>query len=423
MCVKTAPMTHILFVFLLAIQSLWAVTPEVQSLIDMETKANAVAVRSNESVDMPHLEIPLRLLDRNFERNVDLQILKSLVFTKNGEKYVRWVINPEDTKWHQEVIRFLRANGVDTTIHSHFKGYMTASRSYIVEDPMTKAQFSIKTSTDKTGGFWSDKKQHYQDAFDIRNVSDYVKERERLIGFENVVVMYEPIVFGIKDVDQSIVVRELAGLPKGGKYYVPGFSALHSELGAAIAKRNGSDSPYMFWTTHYLQAMARASVEFMAKTGIWLDSPHSQNFLVELDANMKPTGRIVIRDLGDVYLAEPMIKAFGGNFLKTFSEQDSIRRANFDVSFGPLHDNNPPEWMSFPQYKSWASLYEGFVNAEIQRQLGITPGSITMEHTKYKYKKEFTYFQNSFSMKSEAWKAYVDKNSLAKISCTRTYAN
>lgn len=416
-------MINFIFIILVGIQSLWAVTPEVKSLIDMETKANAVAVRSNESVDMPHLEIPLRLLDRNYERNVDLQILKSLVFTKNGEKYVRWVINPEDTKWHQEVVRFLQANGVDTTVHSHFKGYMTASRSYIVEDPITKAQFSIKTSTDKTGGFWSDKKQHYQDAFDIRNVSDYVKERQRLVGFENVVVMYEPIVFGIKDVDQSIVVRELADLTKGGKYYVPGFSALHSELGAKIAKMNGSDSPYMFWTTHYLQAMARASVEFMAKTGIWLDSPHSQNFLVELDADMKPTGRIVIRDLGDVYLAAPMIKAFGGTFLDKFSEQDSVRRLSFDVSFGPLHGNKPPQWLSIQQYKSWASLYSQFVDTELQRQLGLRPSNIGLNHTKYTYKKDFTYFQNSFDLKSSGWQKYIKNNSLAKISCTHTYAN
>ena len=413
-------MTNLILFFMLSVQSLWAVSPEVQSLIDMETNANAVAVRSNQAVEMPHFEIPLRLLSRNYEKNVDLGILKSLLFTKNGEKYVRWVLNPEDTKWHLQVEKFMRAHGVDTTVRTHFKGYMTASRSYIVEDPITKVQFSIKTSTDKTAGYWTDKKQEYKDGFDIRNVSDYVKERERLLGFKNIIIMYEPIVFGIPEVDQSIVVRELAGLEKGGKYYVPGFSVLHESLGEMIAQKNGAKSAYSFWTEHYLRAMARASVEFMSKTGIWLDSPHSQNFLVELDKDMKPTGKIVIRDLGDVMLSEPMVKAFGGNFLSSFSEQGNIKKSTMNVTFGPLHGNKPPKWMSVAQYRYWAGLYQEFVNAEMHKQMGVSAAAAQMKHEKYE-SKEYTYFMNSMSVETGAMKSYIAKNHIDAVMCSRIF--
>ncbi|HRP08704.1 MAG TPA: 3'-5' exonuclease, partial [Gemmatimonadales bacterium] len=62
------------------------------------------------------------------------------------------------------------------------------------------------------------------------------------------------------------------------------------------------NDPAAFWNEHYNKPLARAIAEFAAITGMSYDSPHSQNFLVELDAGNRPTGRIVLRDFGDATL-------------------------------------------------------------------------------------------------------------------------
>ena len=174
--------------FLIALQAS-ALTEPVRVLINMETKANAVAVRNNEPVRMPHYEIPLRLVQESKVFNMDPKIYESLVFKKHGEDYVRWIVNPEDTKWNKDVEAFMVKNGLEPVQKHFFTGYQTASRSYIVEDPSGKVEFSIKASTDRTGGAWRDKKQEFQDAFDIRVISDLLVRAQKQKPFEKLVIM------------------------------------------------------------------------------------------------------------------------------------------------------------------------------------------------------------------------------------------
>jgi hypothetical protein len=88
----------------------------------------------------------------------------------------------------------------------------------------------------------------------------------------------------------------LSPFQKGDHYYLPGFSALHEDLGKQIALKAGYSDPALHWKRYLVEAAARAQAEFTAMTGLVLDSPHGQNLLVELDKDFKPTGRIAIRD-------------------------------------------------------------------------------------------------------------------------------
>lgn len=375
---KAAKMVF-LYSSLLSSSVAWAISKEMHALVRMETHSNAVATRESEFVRLEHYEIPLKLLEADVALRSNPGFVNSLIFEKNGEKYVRWVINPEDTKWHKEVESFLQSHGIKPEKKTHFVGYMTASRSYIAVDPKSGAEFSVKVSTDRTGGNWRDKKQTWDDGKQIRLMTDFVNDQLRKQPqLENIVLLDEPMAFGIKSIDQAMIIRSYEDLKASGKRYVPGFSIMHEELGREIAKANGSSDPAAFWNEHYNKPLARAIAEFFALTGMTYDSPHSQNFLVELDAKNRPTGKIVLRDFGDTYIAEEFFKAVNRTDISTAWEKDNVLQKRISVAVGILHGNQAPSWMDVTHdtkaansYDQWGRDFFNEFDKEFKRQTGI----------------------------------------------------
>ncbi|MCX7978942.1 MAG: ferric iron reductase [Bdellovibrionaceae bacterium] len=352
-----------------------ALNEVIERLVNFEVHSNAAAVRSAQMIMLPHIEIPLEIVKADFAKTLDLSIAQSLIFDVNGKKYVRWILNPEDTRWGEELIEYLhQKHGLKLTRKYYFHGYQTSSRSYIAEDPKTGAVFSVKSSTNVTGGIWRDKKQPVGDAIDSRLISDFLVRQNRLRPFEKLVFLEEPAILAVKAVDQAVVIRDLGPMkdPKGKRFYLPGFSALHETTGAAIAAINGSDDPYEFWTEHYIKVAGRALGELAARTGIQLDSPHSQNFLIELDEKKRPTGRLVIRDLADVYIDRTMILALDGEsspVLKRFSQSSNILDG-IQAGFGPLHGNKKPTWVTAARYSQWKDVFFKEFEASFERITG-----------------------------------------------------
>ena len=169
--------------------------------------------------------------------------------------------------------------------------------------------------------------------------------------------MDEPAILKAPGIDQAVVIRDIGEIQndKSGKYYLPGFSALHDVNGRKIAELNGSKDPFAFWTKHYIEATGRALGELAARTGMQLDSPHSQNFLIELDTNYKPTGRIVIRDMADFYVHSRYMEAMSPQHLEGYYEKNILNKIS--ASFGPLHGNKFPSWVSVKRYAAWKDVF------------------------------------------------------------------
>lgn len=341
--------------------SAFGLTKAIKKLVQYETGANAASTRTSAMIMLPHVEIPIEMVGLDFAERLDPKIAKSLVIEKNGKKYVRWILNPEDTKWGKELLAHFATKGLVLDVQYHFQGYQTASRSYITEDPTTGAEFSVKSSTDVTGGAWRDKKQPVGEAVDGRLTSDFMFEQNQKRPFENFTVMDEPAILKLDAIDQAVVIRDLGPIknPRNKTFLVPGFSVLHEDLGKQIALQNGSADPQAFWTEHYIKVAGRALGELAARTGIQFDSPHSQNFLVELDANYRPTGKLVLRDMSDLYLDVTYLNALLGeknklveNFTQTDNKHDYIA-----AGFGPLHGNKSPSWVSTAQYSAWKDVF------------------------------------------------------------------
>lgn len=377
-------------------------------MVRMETHSNAVASRDSEFTRMEHYEIPLELVEKDIAARANKAFVDSMIFERDGKKYVRWVINPEDTKWHVEVANFLISKGITPIKKTHFVGYMTASRSYIVVDPNSGAEFSIKMSTDHTGGNWKDKQQTWDDAKQIRMMTDFVADQvAKQPALRNAILLDEPMAFGIKELDQGIVIRSYENLKNSGKRYAPGFSVVHTKMGQQLATASGyaTMATAQFWEENYNKPLARALAEFAALTGMVYDSPHSQNFLVELDNKNRPTGKIVLRDFGDTYLSKEYFEAAGRTDILTAWEQSNIKSTYTPMAVGILHGNTPPTWLdaktnyfSKKSYDQWGREFFTEFEKEFTKQTGVklTPYNDTG------VRRNGNYFQNPYKTTDQA---------------------
>ncbi len=349
--------------------SAFGLTDNAEWLVYFETQANAVSKRSDEPIKIEHFEIPLSAVEKMQSSYSDQGALESLIFKKDGRNYIRWIINPEDTKWHKEVEKWLKENHLDTTRYKYYTGYQTSSRTYVIEDPVTKAEFMAKVSTNKTGGWWADKKQEWSDARDVKMAADHIQRAIKKYTPRNFKYMDESLVFGLPAVNQGMIVRSLQKLSNSKFYYLPGFSAVHENIGREIALRNGSDNPLEYWNEHYNKPLGRALAEFAVMTGMSYDSPHSQNFLVELDKNLKPTGKIILRDTGDIYITAPYTRQFNAEIVRSWPKDNKVEYLWGGV--GVLHGNNKPKWINEEAYNAWGRDFFREYDAEMSRLTGI----------------------------------------------------
>lgn len=401
----------------------YQISKNAQQLVTWETKANAVATRSDKVIEIRHYEIPLKFLQQSIDDSLETSIQESLVFEKNGEKYVRWIINPEDTKWHLELKEFLEKNKLDSKTYKFFDGYLTASRSMIIVNPDNGATFSLKVSTNITGGNWTDKKQTWIDAQQVRRMNAWIGEVMSNMKTDTLVIMDEPMAFGIKEIDQGMIMRSLNDVPKNEHYYMPGFSVLHGDEGARIAKLNGAKDVAEFWNKHYNQPLAKAMAEFFAYTGASYDSPHSQNFLVELDKKMKPTGRIVFRDLGDTYLLADFANNTKFKHLLPLWEDGNVHNGRLSSAVGLLHGNQAPYWLDEEKYLKYGQDFYDTYEKKLSEMTNVPVSEL--RQTKMTSSYQFSYVSKSYPTKSEAWVNYLkyanclsgEKKTLAGVDC------
>lgn len=380
-------------------------SPEERALVYWETSKNAAAHRSADRVAIEHYEIPIELVQTDIASRTAPELREALIFRKeDGHTYVRWLINPEDTEHFKAVEKYLLENGVEPVRHKHFEAYQTASRSYIIVDPSNgrRITFSAKGSTNVTGGHWTDKKQPFGDATEARRAVDFVQTQNKASPFRNIIVMDEPVMVGIPSIDQAVLVRVLGELPAGEVTYLPGFSALHGDLGVRIAAANGSFNPAVFWNDHYNKPLARALAELAARTGLTFDSPHSQNFLIEM-VGVVPTGRIVLRDFGDSYVLSDFFSAAERRDFVRLWPEDNVTNGSLHVSIGTLHGNEMPPWINAQTYRKWGREFYQVFESEFAAQTGIAE----WELRKAEFTQKGRYFNKSYSTRTPGWRKFL----------------
>lgn len=261
--------------------------------------------------------IPGRLLE---VRTLDPQSIDKLVWGKrDNEVYFRWFLHPEDVEVRKRIRAFLLKNGESAEVIHEGTGWLTSSRTCLVSPGGGRDDFYVKSSIaqflgagfsndrDKTVDLGEGIKSFVGSQAVARGLEMDVERRfrrqpERLTAFEP---MLDAAYLGIRELNLATVLR-LAPKKKFQKmFYVPAFSVLHRTLGPKLAKLNGNANPLLsgsvagYWEQHLVQPMGRAIAELLFTSGLISENPHSQNYVLELDENFAPTGKVLIRDFAD----------------------------------------------------------------------------------------------------------------------------
>jgi hypothetical protein len=170
----------------------------------------------------------------------------------------------------------------------------TSSRTLAVPgDPL----FSVKLPTDHPHPDFvqPEKARVREEAIDALHWMQLLDRVDALLPPDpSLLVIREALVILVPGSESAVVVRDLS--PFRQRYYLPGLSI--PWVGHVIARLHGADFAG-FWAEHYAAPTGRAKAALFARTGLQQTTPNPQNMLVELDHELRPSGRIALRDIGD----------------------------------------------------------------------------------------------------------------------------
>ena len=182
----------------------------------------------------------------------------------------------------------------------------TSSRTLAVPgDPL----FSIKLPTDHPHPDFEqpEKTRVREEAVDALRWMQLLDRVDPLLPPEpSLLVIREALVILVPGSESAVVVRDLS--PFRNLHYLPGLSI--PWVGPELARRHGADFA-AFWAEHYAVPTGRAKAALFARTGLQQTTPNPQNMLVELDRELRPTGRIALRDIGDADCATNALECPG----------------------------------------------------------------------------------------------------------------
>ncbi len=174
----------------------------------------------------------------------------------------------------------------------------TSSRTLVVPAPPGAPLFSIKLATDHPHPDFPqpEKTRLREEVIDALEWVELMARIDGLLGLDpRLLVVREALAVLVPHSETGYLVRDLR-LLQDGHHYLPAFSI--PWVGRQIARRHGEDF-VEFWGRHYAREVGCAKARLLARYGLQFETPNPQNVLVQLDADLHPTGRIVIRDLGD----------------------------------------------------------------------------------------------------------------------------
>ena len=118
----------------------------------------------------------------------------------------------------------------------------------------------------------------------------------------SLLLLREVIAVMVPGSESGFLVRDLTPL-QDGNFYLPALSL--PWWGRQIASLHGADFE-TFWGACYAEAIGRAKAKLLTRYGLQYDTPNPQNLLIQLARDLRPTGVIALRDLGDVNPVAPL---------------------------------------------------------------------------------------------------------------------
>lgn len=334
--------------------------------------------RPVEQVDVPLVKI----------KSADVKVSYFSVYQKaqsliGSKTFVNWYQHPFNTS---SAVPYYYKNS-----SSGIQGYLSASRSILFKKDGD--YFSIRTPTDHPRGPKEESELAKTNiGSELENAMVHMQTVTQLdsifksdVGFDWVPEI--AIVKTEKDKksqrsSSGYMIRNLNFLKKPGHYYMPAFSL--QTVGSAIAKKHGT-SFSEFWKKYYAESLGRTKAQLLLRYGLQMDFPHGQNILIELDSTMKPTGRLVLRDIDDMSANDSVMDALNRLMEKKkkpkLGKSPSRKATDLEYMWSRFSRrvifwSKDPEVFSEKIDQTWMKAYLQAYVAELAAALNVKPKDI-----------------------------------------------
>lgn len=287
-------------------------------------------------------------------------------FVDKGNGTVEWFKHPYNTN---NIVPFTSTPHTATA-----PAYFTASRSIALG-----AQFrglTIKLGTDRPHGPKGELQTKKADtADDVRSAllhTAHLKHMDVELGKDPEFLML-PEVMTVASEKSLVgyVVRDVRAMDSG-HYYLPALSIPY--VGREIAKLNNK-SFEEFWQTNYAELLGRAKARMLLRYGLQMETPNSQNMLIQLDRNLEPTGRIFFRDISDALYVDVVAKGLGfhkeiaADIKETFDPHTYIQPywSNSSWRFNEAGDKS----VDNVTLKKWGLVHNQAYRMHLEKELGV----------------------------------------------------
>lgn len=272
----------------------------VAQWLDWEAQANLIGFRTStqpveiDVVAVPRVEVELHILPGAPAAIVD-RFLEGdrVLFPRhplNTDPSVAWFDAPVVERW---TARF------------------TSSRTLAFPGPESGAAlFSLKLATN-----YPHPDFHQPEKTKLREEAIGAVDWVRVLGridrllepLTGVRLVTEVLVVLASGRETGFLVRDL-GFFEDGRYTLPALSLPF--VGRQIARRHDVDFA-TFWGRWFAEPVGRIKARLFARYGLWYETPNPQNVLIRLDRELRPTGTLVFRDVGDGECATDAFAAMG----------------------------------------------------------------------------------------------------------------
>jgi len=248
-----------------------------------------------------------------------------------------------------------------------WRARFTSSRTLVVWDGGQALPFALKLATDHphTDVCQPEKTQLREEVREALLFAEHVRAVDDRLGRDPALLLLtESIGVSVPGSETGLLVRDLSPL-RDGHFYLPAFSIPF--VGRAIAASAG-ESFAAFWGAGYAEAVGRAKAKLLARYGLQYQTPNPQNILVQLDARLRPTGAIVLRDLADTDFVTDAGRECGASWTRLVATL-APETANSFWAF----DQAPESPADAATLAAWYARHDRAYLEELRRQRDLPP--------------------------------------------------
>ena len=261
-------------------------------------------------------------------------------------------------------------------IKKYGEAYHTASRTIVTR--IKGRLVSLKMATDRPMGptrdFQPGKVKLDADLKYSVARSQAIERIDKKIGFDSELLIQKEIAAVIdQQTKNGYLFRDMSIL-EDGHYYFPAHQIPY--LGKEITTRLNVENTSLFWQKHWAEAVGKLQARLLIRYGIAVRAVNPQNFLIQLDKDFRPTGRLVWRDLAESHLIAPIATQLG---LSDFVQRDLdnggwgvINDAKIDTTNIHWRFNDTIEALTYIQMQEWTRAAAKGYRSTIESELGIS---------------------------------------------------